>query len=1116
MEVVLYALKYRVSFYVLSILILLGGLGASIVMPKDVLPNVDIPVVVIVWTYNGLDATDMTQRITTYSEFSLSNNVNNIRRMESTTLSGTTIERVFFDGSVSIDLAITQVVSAMNSIRSVMPPGVQPPIVMRFSASSVPVIQLALSSDSLSQSKLYDYGQYRIRQTLTTVPGSTLPSPYGGAPRQVMVDLDLHALQAYGLTPADVTTAITSQNIIVPSGLAKIGENQYPIKLNASPQVIDDMNQIPIKVVNGSPVLIRDVAFVRDGAPPQLNIVRADGKRAVLETVLKNGQASTLSVVDTVKSYLPQIRAAAPKGMQITPLADQSVFVSGAIGDVVREAVIAAALTGAMILLFLGSWRSTLVVLVSIPLAILTSLSVLAVLGQTINIMTLGGLALAVGILVDDATVAVENTYRLMEEGKSFRDSVVEGAAGIAKPALISTLSICSAFVSVLFLTDAPKYIFTPQALAVVFAMLASYVLSRTLVPILIDVLVKREYARRYAKGGREEEEAAEPSAPAEKPGAARRLVRKVGHGLALPFVWVGRSLAPTGRWVGYKLGRFHAAFERGFERFHRGYLGLLHVSLAHRFVTLAVVGVVLVMGGVLFEFVGQDYFPQVDAGAMTLHVRTRPGMRIETAEQTFAAVEKTVRDVVGSKDLGLILDNIGLPASNYNFAFGDNSFVAYNDGQMIINLKEGHAPTAGYIKRLREELPRLYPDTTFYFQPADIITQILDFGTITPIDIQVNGRNEEKDLAVAKEIQARLRDVRGAVDVHIHQITDAPEFFVDVDRRLAAEIGLTEQQIANAMNISLSGSYQVQPNFWADPKTGIPYQLWVQTPEYRNDNLTDLKNTPLFVSAGTTASGEVTANGQPPQPGVLSLLSSVATFRRQPEQTVINHVNTQPTYDIFASAQDRDLGAIKGDIARIVTDEQKKLPAPDTITVRGQIESMNSAFSNLSLGLAIAMVAVYLLMAINFQSWGDPFVIVLALPIAFCGILTSLFVTGTTLSIPSLFGAIMSVGVASANSILLVTFAREHREATGCSAAEAAIAAGETRLRPVLMTAGAMFVGLIPMAIGIGEGSEQNAALARAVLGGVAFGTCATLILVPFLYATLRGGRFDIVKDYR
>ena len=1065
MGLVLYALKNRITFYVMGLLILLAGIGTSAIAPKDVLPAVDIPVVVIVWTYTGLDTTDMAQRITTYSEFSLSNNVNDIRQMESQTLPGVAVERIFFQPNVSIDLAIAQVVSAMNSIRAVMPTGVQPPVVMRFSASSVPVIQLALSSETESGAKLYDYGQYRIRQTLTQVPGSTLPAPYGGAPRQIMVDLDLQALQAHGLTPTDVTSAITAQNIVVPSGLSKIGEQQYPIRLNMSPEVVDDLNRVPVKVVNGSPILIRDVAHVRDGAPPQLNIVRSDGRHSVLVTILKNGNASTLSVVNAVKSFLPTIRAAAPQDLKITPLFDQSVFVSGAIADVIREGVIAAGLTGAMILMFLGSWRSTLIVLLSIPLAILTSLTVLYFLGETINIMTLGGLALAVGILVDDATVAIENTYRLMEEGRSFKDSVVEGGAGIAKPALISTLSICSAFVSVFFLTDTPRYLFVPQAMAVVFAMLASYLLSRTLVPILIDVLVRKEYDQRQQDRSGD---------------------------------------APKGVFA-----RFHAGFEARFARFHRGYIGLLHGAIDHKLATFTVVGCVLVLGGALLEFVGRDYFPQVDAGAMTLHIRTRPGQRIETAEQRFAEVEEVVKQVVPPKDLELILDNIGLPSINYNFAFGDGSFVAYNDGQMLISLKDGHAPTAGYMKTLREVLPETFPDTTFYFQPSDIITQTLDFGTITAIDVQVNGRNQEKDLAAARAIEAKLKGVKGAVDVHIQQVLDTPEFMADIDRRMAAEMGLTEQQIANAMNISLSGSYQVTPNFWADPKSGIPYQLWVQTPEYRNASLTALNNTPLFVQAAANQVGSSTSDA-------LTLLASVATLRRTSEQTVINHVNTQPTYDVYASVQDRDLGSVQKDIARIVEEEQKTLPAPDKITVRGQIESMDSAFLHIEIGLAIAVIAVYLLMAVNFQSWGDPFVVICALPIAFCGIVFSLFITGTTLSIPSLFGAIMAVGVASANSILLVTFAREHREETGCSAAEAAIAAGETRLRPVLMTAGAMFVGLIPMAIGIGEGSEQNAALARAVLGGVAFGTCATLLFVPFLYALLRRGTFKPTEDYR
>jgi multidrug efflux pump subunit AcrB len=1065
MGLVKYALKFRVTFYVLSLLMMLGGVGAIIVMPKDVLPTVDIPVVVVVWTYTGLDTTDMAQRITTYSEFSLSNNVNNIRRMESTTLQGVAIEKVYFDQRVSIDLAISQVVSAMNSIRAAMPPGIQPPVIMRFSASSVPVVQLALSSEKQSEAQLYDFAQYRIRQTLTQVPGSTLPSPYGGAPRQIMVDLDMHALQGYGLTPLDVTNAISTQNLTVPSGQSKIGEWQYPIRLNSAPEAISALNALPIKVVAGSPVLVRDVAFVRDGAPPQQNIVRANGRRSILLTVLKNGEASTLSVVNNVKGFLGQIRAAAPDGAKIDLLFDQSVFVSGAIADVVREAVTAAVLTGMMILLFLGSWRSTLVVLISIPLSILTSLAVMAVLGQTINIMTLGGLALAVGILVDDATVAIENTYRLMEEGHPFRQSVVEGAAGIAKPALISTLAICAAFVSVLFLTDTPKFLFTPQALAVVFAMLTSYLLSRTVVPIFIDLLVKKEYDQRFG-----EHHGQHAETDKRRPGFFRR---------------------------------FHAGFERLFARFHAGYLGLLHLVIAHRIATLAAVGGVVGVAAVLFTFVGQDYFPQIDSGELTLHVRTRSGKRIESAEQTFAAVEDTIRKVIKPNDLGLILDNIGLPASNYNFAFGDGSFVSNYDGQILISLKEGHAPTNGYRKTLRKVLQETYPDTIFYFQPSDIITQILDFGTLTPIDIQVSGRNAGKDLEVAKRIERRLRNVRGAVDVHIQQITDAPEFFADVDRQMAGEIGLTEQQIANTLNISLAGSFQVTPNFWADPKSGIPYQLWIQTPEYRINSLADVGNTPMLVSAN------------PGSGNVVTLFNNVAKLRRQSEQTVVNHLNTQPKYDIFASVQDRDLGSVSSEIDKIMQDEQKNLPVPDRISVLGQIADMHSAFENIGIGLAIAMMAVYLLMAVNFQSWGDPFVVLAALPLAFCGIVMSLFVTQTTFSIPSLFGAIMSVGVASANSILLVTFAREYREQTGCSAAEAAMKAGETRLRPVLMTAAAMFVGLIPMALGLGEGSEQNAALARAVLGGILVGTCSTLLFVPFLYSVLRTGKAEPLKDY-
>ncbi len=1055
MGLVKFALKFRITVYVMSLLIMLGGIGAIITMPRDALPNVNIPVVSIIWTYTGLDTREMEQRVTTYAEFSLSNNVNGIKNIESQTLDGVAIQKVYFQPDVSIDLAIAQIVSATNSIRAVMPPNIQAPSVVRYSASAVAVIQLALSSDTLSEQQMFDYGQYRIRQAITSTPGATLPAPYGGKSRQIMVDLDLHALQGLGLSPLDVVNAVQAQNLTEPSGMAKIGNTQYVMELNATPTTIDDLNRLPIKVVNGAPVLIRDVAFVRDGYAVQQNIVRDNGKRGVLLTILKNGNASTLDVVNHVKALLPGIRAAAPKGLVITPLFDQSVFVTEAINDVLREGVTAAALTGMMILLFLGSWRSTVIVLISIPLSILASLSVLAVLGDTLNVMTLGGMALAVGILVDDATVAIENTYRLLEEGRPFRDAVVEGAAGIAKPALISTLAICCAFVSVLFLQGAAQFLFTPQALAVVFAMLASYLLSRTLVPVLVDVLVKGEHD---AKEKRQDEN--------RKPGL---------------------------------FGRIHAGFERGFERFRGGYAAVLHAAVHRRWVTLGAVGCTLAVGGTLFMFLGQDYFPTIEAGQLTLHVRGPAGLRIEETERLFAQVEDTIRQQVPS--VSLMLDNIGLPSNNYNLAYTDGSTVALNDGQILISLKDDHPAVPGIRRTLRTALRERFPSAVFYFQPSDIITQVLNFGVSSPIDVQVSGHNRDKDLQVAQALVTRLRGIAGTADVHLQQIVDAPEFFVDVDRVRAAMLGLTEQQVAQSLNVSLSSSYQVEPNFWTDVKTGIAYQFAVQTPEYRTDSLSAVQNTPLLVSN----------NGASPP----NLLSNVATLTRRPLQTVSNHENTAPTFDVMANVQDRALGSVEADIMPIVHEMQKQLPPGDTISVRGQILSKNEAFANIGLGLLIGMAAVYLLMAVNYQSWGDPLVVLLALPLAFCGICASLFITQTTLSIASLMGAIMSVGVASSNSILLVTFAKEHREQTGCSAVEAALEAGETRLRPVLMTAGAMFVGLIPMALGLGDGSQQNAALARAVLGGVAVGTCSTLLFVPFLYSVLRRAEVKPLEDY-
>ncbi len=1055
MNLVEYALKFRVTFYVMALAIMALGGSAIVSMPQDVLPNVDIPVVSVIWTYAGLAPDQFASRITTYSEFSLSNNVNGIKNIQSQTLYGVAVEKVYFQPDVSIDLAISQVVSAMNSVRQFMPPGVQPPIIVRYSASSVPVIQLSLSSKTESEQQLYDYAQYRMRQSLTQVPGITLPAPYGGKQRIIRVDLDLRALQADGLTPQDVTNAISAQNIVEPSGQAKIGSMQYLVGLNSAPAELGGLNDIPIKVVNGRPILLHDVANVRNGSAIQQNIVHADGLRSVLLTVLKNGNASTMSVVNAVKALLPSIRAAAPKDVVITPLFDQSTFVTSSIGDVLKEGAIAAGLTGLMILLFLGSWRSTLVVLISIPLSILTSLAVLWAIGETLNTMTLGGLALAVGILVDDATVAIENTYRLLEEGKSFRQSVVQGASEIAKPALISTLAICGAFISVLFLTGAARYIFVPQALAVVFAMLASYALSRTLVPIMVDVLVKGE-----------------------------------GHG--------GHQQAPKRKTV---FSRIHGLFETGFRRLHGGYVGLLRAVISHRLATLAAVGSVVLLAACIFPLIGTDYFPTIDSGEMLLHVRARAGLRIEDTETYFQKVEAAIRETVPASQLDLILDNIGLPATNYNLAFSDGSTVAVNDGEIYITLKPGHDPTAGFMRRLRPLLQARFPDGIFYFQPADMITQILNFGLSAPIDIQVTGRDAVGNRKVAGEMLTRLKQVRGAVDVHLQQILDAPELFFDMDRVRALELGLTAQQVSNNVNISLSSSYQVSPNFWSDPTTGIPYPVAVQTPEWRIDSMSVLENSPLLASRAGN--------------GVTQPLNNVATVHRQAAQVVINHENTQPTLDVMANVQDRDLGSVARDIRRIADDLTSQLKPGNRIVVKGQISSMDEAFDRMGLGLAAALVFVYLLMAINYQSWGDPLVVLSGLPLAFCGICLALFATHTTFSIPSLMGAIMSVGIASANSILLVTFAREHRISTGCTAAEAAIAAGETRLRPVLMTAAAMFVGLIPMALDLGGGDEQNAALARAVMGGIAVGMCSTLLFVPFLYSVFRKGAASDPQDY-
>jgi multidrug efflux pump subunit AcrB len=1045
MGIVRFALRFPHTFYVLAALILFLGVAAIRSMPTDIFPEIRIPVVTVIWQYTGLTTPEMEQRVSTYSQYSISSNVNGIKNMEAQTLNGLSIQKIYFQPDVNLDLAIAQIVSATNAIRALMPPGIEPPIVVQFNASSVPVLQLSLNSDSLNEQQLYDFGIYRVRQQLAPVPGVTLPTPAGGKYRQIMVDIDPDKLLSRGLTPLDIVNAVNTQNLTLPSGTAKIGDTQYTVRTNATPASINDLNMMPVKFANGATILLKDVAQVRDGSLVQQNIVREDGRRSVLLSIIKNGNASTLAVVNGVKKALEATRAAAPAGMKITELFDQSVFVTNSVTGVLREGAIAAGLTALMILIFLGSWRSTLVVMISIPLAILSSLVVLYFLGETLNTMTLGGLALAVGILVDDSTVTIENTHRLWtEEGMPLSEATLHGAAEIAVPTLVSTLAISCVFTSVVFLDGPAKYLFTPLGLAVVFAMLASYLLSRTLTPITIGLLLKGE--RHHA--GNE---------------------------------------TPTG-----VFGRMSAGFERSFDRLRGGYSKLLTTLLRRRAIVPVVAVLILGLGAVMLTFVGRDFFPLIDGGQIQLHVRAPAGTRIESTEAIFQAVEDKIREVIPEKDRSLIVDNIGLPARAYNLAFADGSTIGINDGVIQIALKEGHKPTADYIKKLRQVLPAAFPENTFYFQAADIVTQILNFGLPAQIDVRTMGY-DKNNLSVAKKLRQRLAAIPGIVDAHLQQEVDGPAFYADIDRTRAAQLGLNASTVATNINVSLSSSVQVSPNFWTDPTSGIPYYLAVQTPEYKVNSLNALGNTP--VSTSLAVSGQT----------VPGMLSNVATFKRDTVATNSNQTNIQPVFDVYASVQGRDLGGVAADINKVTAELQKELKPGNSIQVIGQIQSMNDSFRDLGIGLLFAAVFVYLLMVVNYQTFGDPFVVILALPATLCGIVTMLFITGTTLNVPSLMGAIMAVGVASANSILLVTFARE-QQLKGHSAFEAAISAGYTRIRPVLMTAAAMIVGMIPMAIG-GAGEEQNAALARAVIGGLLFATPTTLLIVPYLFAMLRKG---------
>ncbi len=1023
------------------LIMIMGGLAVT-QMPTDIFPRINIPVVSVIWGYSGLSTNEMEKMITNFSETSLLNNVSDVQRLESQTYNGTAVLKIFFQPTVKIEEAIAQVTAISQTILVRMPPGTQPPLIVRYNATDVPVLQLGLSSDSLTEPQIVDYAQTRVRPQISTVPGSRLSQAFGGKTRQIAVDLEPEQLIAYNVTPEEVTNAVSAQNLTLPGGSLRLAEREYNIRLNSKPDAVAALNDIPIKVVGGTTVHMRDVANVHDGAAVQTNIVKQDGSKGILMRIVKTGNASTTEIVDKIKNQiLPTVRAAAPANLRIEALFDQSLFVRASIKGVLLEGLIAALLTAALILLFLGSWRSTLIVAISIPLSILSSLIVLYLLGETLNIQTLGGLALAIGILVDDATVTIENIHRNEELGLPLRQAILEGAQQIATPTLISTLTICIVFTSVLFLEGPARFLFGPLAEAVVFAMLASYVLSRTLVPALADLMLRHEHQRDLTKANR--------------PNPFRRIYNR---------------------------------FDRGFNRFQARYIRALEWVLTNRRTVLMVFVSVLLFTAVLLPFVGRDFFPQVDGGQIKLHLRAPAGTRLEATEQISAKTTEIVRGIIPQNEVGSVISNIGLTSERYNFFFSDNSTASSADAELLISLTEDRSkPTLDYVRELRARLREEMPDVTYFFLPADIVSQILNFGLTAAIDVQVSGFDRANNLKVAQEMQTKIAQIPGTVDVHLHQVLDAPELFLAVDRERAGQFGLTEQRVATNLNISLSGTGQTRPNFWPDPNTGFPYLIVVQTPPYKLDSYDKLLRTPIIPGQAT------------PQ-----LLSNVMTMKRMTAPVIINRVNTQPSYDVYASVEKTDLGSVAKALKEIAAEYRAQLKPGNVISIRGQVESMESAFSRLGLGIVFAALLVYLLMVVNFQSFRYPFIIITALPGALCGMVWMLFLTGTTFSIPSLMGAIMSVGVATANSILLVSFAKDHLPEVGDNAYEAALEAGRTRLRPILMTAIAMIIGMLPMSLGLGEGGEQNAPLGRAVVGGLLLATFTTLLFVPVVFSYL------------
>jgi len=1043
MWIVQIALRRPYTFIVMALLILLSTPLVLSKMATDIFPDINIPVISIIWNYGGLSAQEMAQRVTAVNERSLTTTVNDIEHIESQSLAGIAIIKIFFQPTANIQTAIAQTVSIEQAQLRSMPPGMTPPLIIKYSASSIPVIQLGLSSPTMTEQALGDTALNFLRPQLVTVPGAAIPFPYGGKSRLVSVDLDTQAMLAKGLTPADVVSAVNAQNLALPSGTAKIGSTEYTVAMNGSPDTIEGLNNIPVLAKNGSTTYLSEVARVRDGFSPQTNIVRQDGQRGVLLSVLKNGGSSTLDIVKTLRGLLPSVAQTLPKDLKIEPLFDQSLFVKAAISGVIREALIAACLTAALILLFLGNWRSTCIIAVSIPLSILSSIIALYALGETINIMTLGGLALAVGILVDDATVTIENIERHMHQGADLHKAIYEGAGEIAVPALVSTLCICIVFVPMFFLTGVARYLFVPLAEAVVFAMLASYVLSRTLVPTMVMLMMDHAHA--------------DPSA---KPSLLQRVYRR---------------------------------FDAGFEAFRGGYIVILSTLLTHRkmfggmFLAFCVASLGLVF------VLGNDFFPSVDSGQIRLHMRAPTGTRIEETARLADQVDNAVREVIPAKELGTILDNLGLPNSGINLSYSNAGTVGTLDGEILISLKEEHSATHLYVEQLRRELPKRFPGVEFFFQPADIVTQILNFGLPAALDVQIAGADMPTNYEYASKLMKEVKQIPGTVDVHIQQKLDQPTLALNMDRSQIKQLGLNPVDVAQNLLVSLSGSFQTAPAFWLNPKNGIVYNVAVQTPQYQVSNLDAMLRTPVNASGATPTTG----NGIVPT----QMLSNLVQVQPAQQFADVSHYNITPVIDLYVSVEGRDLGGVSNQVEKLVDQIRPTLPRGTRIVIRGQVETMHSSFIGLGIGLLGAIVLVYLLIVVNFQSWVDPFIIITALPAALAGIAWMLFLTGTTLSVPALTGAIMTMGVATANSILMVSFARQRMQ-DGLPPLSAALEAGATRIRPVLMTALAMIIGMIPMAIGFGEGAEQNAPLGRAVIGGLLFATVSTLFFVPIVFA--------------